>query len=86
MDYSSFYSSNYLWHCIRHYGDRFLQILKAVIGLYFLPLFYLMMINMVDTREKVRWILRIIIFAVALQAVIGMIEFILGIQLFLIPL
>jgi len=63
-------------------GIDFSKSLKAVIGLYFLPLFYLMMINMVDTREKVRWILRIIIFAVALQAVIGMIEFILGIQLF----
>ena len=66
-------------------GIDFSKSLRGVIGLYFLPLFYLMVINVIDTREKVRWIMRIIILAVTIQAIIGMVEFIFDTQLFFDP-
>jgi len=66
-------------------GDPSLT-LKPVIRVCFYPLFYLMVINVVDTREKVKWVMRVIILAATSQAIIGVIEFIFDVQLFSQPL
>ncbi len=71
--------------CSALLGNDFSVSLRPALEICFYPLFSLMVLNLVDSRVKLKWIIITLVFASFFQASIGILEYIFNTQLFTNP-
>ena len=68
--------------CSALLGNDFSVSLRPALEICYYPLFSLMVLNLVDSRVKLKWIIITLVFAAFFQASIGILEYIFNAQLF----